>query len=571
MFDPLNQNAAEALLALNQEKKARVLAGDIPEWYSTQGYQMYLSKYAYKNQTVKERFRAIAQTLSKHMYADAAYWEQRFFDLMWEGILSPSTPALANLGTDRGMPVACSGQVIGDSVESFYGKLQETALLSKWGFGTSGDFSRIRPRGSPISRGGIATGATVVMHDFFTCASKISQGGTRRGSFAAHLDITHGDFHETIQKFNLDPNGKNYVWTITDEYVNALKGKDKEALSRFNEMLATKRHLGKGCLFFKDKANRQRPLMYKDKGLLIESTNLCTEIMLHSSLEYTFSCIIASLNLLHWDKIKITDAVFVSLVFLDCLCSEFIEVSEGIVGLESVREFTRKGRAVALSAMGFHTYLQSKNIPYDSLEAQFINSEMAAFIDKESLRASKYLASLFGEPEWCKGYGVRNTHRIAYAPTKSTSVLMGNVSESWFPEPALIYDAPSASGELRRMSPILYKLMQERNVYTTQNVTDIIKHLGSVQHVDWLTKHEKRVFKNAFEIDQRILYRYTKQRQKYVCQGQSLNFYIPEDGSEDLLSELITLCVLDEDILSQYYVYSRSGVVIQDECTNCQG
>lgn len=571
MFDPLNQNAAETLLALNQEKKARVLAGDIPEWYSTQGYQMYLSKYAYKDQTVKERFRAIAKTLSKHMYAEAAYWEQRFYDLMWEGILSPSTPALANLGTDRGMPVACSGQVIGDSVESFYGKLQETALLSKWGFGTSGDFSRIRPRGSPISRGGIATGATVVMHDFFTCASKISQGGTRRGSFAAHLDITHGDFHETIQKFNLDPNGKNYVWTITDEYVNALKGKDKEALSRFNEMLTTKRHLGKGCLFFKDKANRQRPLMYKDKGLLIESTNLCTEIMLHSSLEYTFSCIIASLNLLHWDKIKITDAIFVSLIFLDCLCSEFIEVSEGIVGLESVREFTRKGRPVALSAMGFHTYLQSKNIPYDSLEAQFINSEMAAFIDKESLRASRYLASLFGEPEWCRGHGVRNTHRIAYAPTKSTSILMGNVSESWFPEPALIYDAPSAGGELRRMSPILYKLMQERDVYTTQNVTDIIKHLGSVQHVDWLTKHEKRVFKNAFEIDQRILYRYTKQRQKYVCQGQSLNFYIPEDGSEDLLSELITLCVLDEDILSQYYVYSRSGVVIQDECTNCQG
>ena len=571
MFDPLNQKAAETLLALNQEKKARVLDGSLPEWYSTQGYQMYLSKYAYKGQTVRERFRSIAKTLSKHMYEDAAYWEQRFFDLMWEGILSPSTPALANLGTDRGMPVACSGQVIGDSVESFYGKLQETALLSKWGFGTSGDFSQIRPRGSPISRGGVATGATVVMHDFFTCASKISQGGTRRGSFAAHLDIMHGDFNETIQKFNLDPNGKNYVWTITDEYVEALKGKDKEALARFNEMLTTKRHLGKGCLFFKDKANRQRPIMYKDKGLTIEATNLCTEIMLHSSLEYTFSCIIASLNLVHWDKIKLTDAIFVSLVFLDCLCSEFINISEGIAGLESVREFTKKGRAVALSAMGFHTYLQAKNIPYESLEAQFINSEISALIDKESLRASRYLASLFGEPEWCKGYGVRNTHRIAYAPTKSTSVLMGNVSESWFPEPALIYDAPSASGELRRMSPILYKLMQERGVYNSQNISDIIKHLGSVQHVDWLTKHEKRVFKNAFEIDQRILYRYTKQRQKYVCQGQSLNFYIPEDGSEDLLSELITLCVLDEDILSQYYDYSRSGVVIQDECLNCHG
>lgn len=220
--------------------------------------------------------------------------------------------------------------------------------------------------------------------------------------------------------------------------------------------------------------------------------------------------------------------------------------------------------------MGLSTYFQSKRIPYESLEAHFIDQEIFKHIHDESLKASKWMAEIMGEPEWCEGHGVRNTHRTAIAPTKSTALLMGGVSESWFPDPGMVFEASSAAGQLSRIVPEIYKLMQERGVYSAETINDIINHVGSVQHVDWLDDHEKQVFKTAFEMDQRVLLRRASLRQKYICQGQSLNFFVPEDGSEDLISELMTRCVLDEEILSVYYVYSRSGVVVKDECLSCQ-
>ena len=237
--------------------------------------------------------------------------------------------------------------------------------------------------------------------------------------------------------------------------------------------------------------------------------------------------------------------------------------------MEKVREFTIKGRAIGLGIMGYHTYLQANNIPYVGLEAQFIGQDIAEHLQKESLRASQWMAQEFGEPEWCKGYGVRNTHRIAYAPTKSTSLLMGGVSESWFPDPAWVFEATSSVGELSRIPPVIYERMKEKGVYSQETLNDIIANLGSVQHVDWLTDAEKLVFLNAFEMDQMILFRRAMLRQKYTCQGQSLNFYVPEDGSEDLIAELMTAVFLHEDCLAQYYIYSRSGVVVRDECVAC--
>jgi ribonucleoside-diphosphate reductase alpha chain len=254
---------------------------------------------------------------------------------------------------------------------------------------------------------------------------------------------------------------------------------------------------------------------------------------------------------------------------LDCLCSEFIEKSANITGLEKVREFTIKGRAVGLGIMGFHTYLQANEIPYIGLEAQFLSTNIAKHMRDESLRASQWLAKEYGEPEWCKGYGVRNTHRTAYAPTKTTSLLMGGVSESWFPDPGMVFDAGSSVGELRRIPPIFYEKMKKKGVYNEETLTDIISNLGSVQHVDWLSEEEKLVCLNGFEMDQKILLRHASLRQPYTCQGQSLNFYVPEDGSEDLIAELLTMVLLDDNILSQYYIYSRSGVVIKDECISC--
>ena len=556
---------------LSHERKSLQAIGHLPDWYTTQAWQMFKKSYAVPGEdALLGRHRRIAKTLAKHMIGREAAWEELFFNEMWNGILSPASPALANTGTDRGMMVSCSGQFVGDDVDSFYSNMRETALLSKHAFGTSADFSSIRPRGSSISGGGKASGPVPVIEDFFTTAAKISQGGNRRGSIGAYLDIEHPDWDEAIDSLLAASNGKNYGWIIRDSFVEALMKNDPEANRKFQKSIYVKLVTGKGYYFMVDKANRHRPQMYKDLGLDIKASNLCSEIMLHSSDDLTYSCILSSLNLTHWDKIKESNSAFIATVFLDCLCSEFIQKSAGIKGLEKVREFTIKGRAIGLGVMGFHTYLQSKMIPYVGLEAQYLSMDIAEHLQKESLRASQWLAKEYGEPEWCKGYGVRNTHRTAYAPTKSTSLLMGGVSESWFPEPGMVFDAGSSVGELRRITPVIYELMKERGVYNPNTIQDIVDHLGSVQHVDWLSDKEKTVFMNAFEMDQNILLRHHVQRQRYTCQGQSLNFYVPEEGSESLIADLMTKVLTHPDCLSQYYIYSRSGVVVKDECVSCQ-
>ena len=555
---------------LSKERKELQEKGYLPDWYTTQGWQMFKEKYAYNGEhAVLGRHRKIAQTLAKHMKGREAEWEEKFFNELWDGILSPSSPALANTGTNRGMMVACSGQVIDDSVESFYDGMKETALLSKQGFGTSANFSHIRPRGSAISTGGKANGAVEVINDYFNTVSKVSQGGARRGSIGAYLDIEHGDWDEACDSLAHDHNGKNYGWIIKDTFIEKLKANDPDANRRWIKAVYTKLITGKGYIFKVDTANRHRPKMYVDWNLFIEASNLCSEIMLHSSEMLTYSCILASQNLVHWDVMPERESVFIATVFLDCLCSEFIEKSAGIIGLEKVREFTIRGRAIGLGVMGFHTYLQSKRIPYIGLEAQFLSTRIAKHLHDESLRASQWLAEEYGSPLWCEGYGVRNTHRTAYAPTKTSSLLMGGVSESWFPDPGMIFDAGSSVGELRRIPPIFYQLMKDKGVYSDETVMDIINNLGSVQHVEWLTEEEKIVFMHAYEMDQLILLRHASQRQRWTCQGQSLNFYVPEDGSEDLIATLLTLLLLDDNVISQYYIYSRSGVVIKDDCLSC--
>lgn len=553
---------------LSVERKELQKKGWLPEWYTTFGWQMFKSKYAYGGEEgAKGRWRTIAKTLAKHAPGDKKEWEEKFFNLMWKGWLSPASPVLSNTGTDRGLNVSCSGLVVGDSIDSFYSTLREQALLSKYGFGCSGDFSGIRPRGSAISGGGHASGVVPVIEDFAIMTSKVSQGGNRRGSTASYIPIDHGDFYELCDKVEAEPDGFNIGYVITDDFIDRLKAGDKDANERFSRSLYVKLVTGKGYYFKINEANRKRPQMYKDLGLDIKATNLCTEIMLHSSESMTYSCILSSMNLAKYDEWRDTDAVFDSMVFLDCLCSDFLEKSEGIAGLEKVRKFTEKGRAVGLGVMGFSTYLQSKRIAYESLEAQFLNNAMFKKLHDDSLRASQYLAKELGESEWCKGYGVRNTHRTALAPTKSSSILMGGVSEMTSPDPGMCYEQSSAAGGMKRVSGELYKLMVERSVYTKKTIDDIINNMGSVQHVSWLTQEEKWVFKTAFEIDQEVILRYASQRQKHLCQGQSLNFFFAED--EKKISEIHTKALLDPNILSLYYIYSRSGVVVNSECLAC--
>ena len=555
---------------LSLERKQMQAKGHLPDWYTTPSWQMFKEKYAVPGEdALRGRHRKIAKTLARHMVGREAEWEELFFNEMWDGILSPASPALANTGTTRGLMVSCSGQYVADNVDSFYSNLHETAMLSKQAFGTSADFSDIRPRGTVFNGSGKANGPVDVINDFFTAAAKISQGGNRRGSVGAYLRIDHPDWDEAVDQLVDDHNGKNYGWIVTDEFIERLKAGDKDANRRWSKALYVKLITGKGYIFKVDEANRHRPQMYKDLGLDIKASNLCSEIMLHSSEDFTYSCILSSLNLVHWDRIENSNSVFIATVFLDCLCSEFIAISENMPGMKKVREFTIKGRAIGLGVMGFHTMLKMKGIPYIGLEAQFLSTHIAKHLHDESLRASQWLAREYGEPEWCEGYGLRNTHRIAYAPTKTTALLMGGVSESWFPDPGAVFDMGSSVGELRRITPVEFDLMKARGVYSRDTIKDIIQHGGSLQHVNWLTDEEKILYLTAYEMDQEIIFRHCVLRQPYTCQGQSLNFYVPEDGSEKLIARLMTKVLLHPDCLSQYYIYSKAGVVIKDDCISC--
>lgn len=557
---------------LSDERKELQKQGLIPEWYTTAGWQIFKEKYLYEtDRAVRGQFERIAKTAAKHvpMLKEA---EQKFFDMLWKGWLSPSTPVLANMGTDRGMPVSCSGTVASDSVDGFYSNLHEVAILTKYGFGTATDLSSIRPRGSPISVGGKASGVLPVIKEHINAMRNIAQGTARRGAWAAYLDIEHGDFFEVADYMLAEPDDCNIGWNIKQRFIDKLNNGDKSAHERFQRAMKVKMVTGKGYFFFVDKANAKRPQMYVDKGMFIKNSQLCSEIMLFNDDQHTYTCVLSSMNASRWEDWKDTDAPYWATVFLDCVAEEFIHKAKNIRGLEKAVRFTEKGRALGLGLCGVHTLFMQKMLPFESLEAHLLSQEIQELIDKQSLKASQDLAVTFGEPEWCKGYGVRNTHRIAIAPTKSTALLIGGISEGINPDPAMSYTQMTAAGEVDRLNPVLLELMKKKGVYSKKHVQEITDKQGSVQHVDWLTEEEKKVFKTAFEIDQSAVLRMASARSAYIDQWQSLNLFFAADEDPVYIAEIHKQAFEDPNILALYYIYTQAGVQASkgEMCEVCQ-
>lgn len=563
---------------LSEERKELQEKGLVPLWYSTGAYQMFKDKYEYdtNGRSVRGQFERIAKTAAGHLrgtkldtYADEA--EVKFFELLWEGLLSPSTPVLANMGTNRGMSVSCSGAYIEDSVGGFYDTLHETALLTKYGFGTSAYLGDIRPRGSAISVGGKASGVLPVFKDYVNAMRNIAQGTARRGAWSGYIEITHNDFDELADHVMAEPDDANIGWIVTDEYVKGLEENNQEYIRRFQKVMKIKMILGKGYFCFIDKINRNRPAAYVMNDLFVKASNLCNEITLFADEDHTFTCVLSSINASKFDQVKKADAVFWSTVFLDCVAEDFIQKAKNIKGLEKAVRFTQKGRALGLGQCGFHTLLQSKMIPFESFEAHMLSQEIAAHIWTESERASKWLAEWLGEPEWCKGTGLRNSHRVAVAPTKSTALLMGGISEGINLDPAMAYTQTTAAGEVDRINPILLDLMKEKGVYSPKHIKEIQDKQGSVQHVSWLTPHEKEVFKTAFEVNQKAIIRMASARGRYIDQWQSLNSFFAADEDPAWIAEVHREAFLDESILGMYYVYTQAGVqASKGECEACQ-
>lgn len=559
---------------LSEERKKLQEQGLVPEWYTTAGWQMFKDKYLYEtDQAVYGQFQRIAKTAAKHLKGTRFELEaeEKFFDLLWNGWLSPSTPVLANMGTNRGMPVSCSGTVASDSVDGFYSNLHEVAMLTKYGFGTATDLSKIRPRGSKISVGGKASGVMPVIKEHISAMRNIAQGTARRGAWAAYLDIEHGDFNEVADYILAEPDDCNIGWTIRQSFIDRLNSGDQEALERFQKAMKVKMITGKGYFFFVDKANAKRPAMYRDLGLVINNSQLCSEIMLFNDEEHTYTCVLSSMNASKFDAWKDSDAVYWATIFLDCVASEFIEKAKNVRGLEKAARFTEKGRALGLGLCGLHTAFMQNNLAFESLEAHMLSQEIQKHIDQASLLASKDMANELGEPEWCKGYGLRNTHRIAIAPTKSTALLMGGISEGINPDPAMSYTQMTAAGEVDRLNPVLLELMKSKGVYSKKHVQEITDKQGSVQHVNWLTPEEKEVFKTAFEINQKAVLRMASARSRFIDQWQSLNLFFAADEDPAWIAEVHKEAFEDPNILALYYIYTQAGVqASKGECEACQ-
>ncbi|RYY51357.1 MAG: ribonucleoside-diphosphate reductase [Chitinophagaceae bacterium] len=555
---------------LSDERKKLQEEGLMPAHWSTGSWQLFKNKYLYQASNPKEQYQRIAATLAAHT-PDPSEWKEKFFDIMWKGWLSPSTPILANTGTNRGLPVSCAGSYIPDSIDGIYKAKHETAMLTKMGFGTAGYLGDVRSRGESISVGGTSTGVMQVIEGFQRDMEYVAQGTARRGSWAGYLPIDHGDFNEVCTYLEQHPDGNNIGWNISDEFIERLKSGDSDAVKRYGKALKTKMVTGKGYFFFPQKAERKRPQWYVDQKLDVKAPQLCNEIMLHSSKDFTYTCVLASMNVELFDEWYGTDAVNTAIVFLDAVCQEFIERAKNIPGLEKAVAFTKNSRALGLGQCGLHSYMQKNMIAFESFDAHMVNNKIAKYIQDEAIKASEWLASVWGEPKWMKGYGRANTHLIAIAPTKSTALIMGGVSEGINPDTAMVYTQKSAGGEVDRVNPYLLKLMKEKGVFNKANVEDIRDKMGSVQHVEWLTEDEKLVFRTAFEINQHTIIRLAAARGKFTDQWMSLNLFFAAGEDEAYINEVHKEAFLNPDILGLYYVYSMAGVqASKDECLACQ-
>lgn len=553
----------------------------LPTWFTTGGWQLFKQRYLWAD-SPRAQYEAIAATAAQHT-DDAAAWKDKFFTLLWNGWLSPSTPVLANMGTTRGFPVSCSGSYTPDSIDGFYSSLHEEALLTKGGFGTSTYLGDVRPRGARISTGGKASGIMPILRDRVTTSRNVSQGGVRRGADASYIPIGHGDFDEVITFLENEPDDLNIGWTLTDEDIARITAKERSedniALKRrFAQTLRAKSVTGKGYYWKQDTANRKLPPYYPIKNV---ASNLCSEINLPSDENHTFTCVLSSMNLAKYDEWKDTNAVFVATVFLDCVASEFIAQARGVKGLERAVAFTEKARAIGLGACGYHTYLQEHGMAWDSLEATYFNDEVFKKLEEDTWKASCWMGDEWGIPEWVQdfadkeipsgGYWPRNASRLAVAPTKSTALIMGGVSEGIGPDVGFTYTQSTAAGEIDRVAPVILRIMKERGVYDKKHVKQLTDAFGSVQGVDWLSDEEKKVFRTAFEINQFSVLRAASMRAKYIDQWQSLNLFFAADAPSSYIADVHREALLDDNIIGLYYMVQLAGVKGSDpdECEAC--
>ena len=578
----------EQLLKARTESRQKMLDNmNEPEikWLTENSRKFLESGYLTEGATPEGRIREIAENAERILKIEG--FADKFNNYMAEGYFSLASPVWSNFGKRRGLPISCFGSHIADDMGDILFSQSEVGMMSKLGGGTSGYFGKLRPRGAEVKNNGSSSGSVHIMQLFEKMVDVVSQGSVRRGRFSPYLPIDHPDIKEFLE---IGTEGNpiqelTHGVTVGNDWMQEMIDGDVEKRTIWAKVLQRRGEIGYPYILFRDNANNQTVDVYKDNNHEIYASNLCTEIMLPSNDEWSFVCCLSSINLLHYDKWKDTDAVETLTYFLDAVMEEFITKLEVFKDspnkddqltfnfMEKAYNFAKSNRALGLGALGWHSLLQSKMLPFDSQEAYNLNNEIFKLIKEKSYKASEEMAKKYGEPEVLKGYGRRNATLNAIAPTTSSAFILGQVSQGIEPIWSNVYVKDIAKIKTTIKNPILENLLEEKG----RNIPDVWRSIrdndGSVEHLDFLTEHEKDVFKTYAEIDQKVIVYQAANRQNYIDQGQSINIMAhPDMPIKDLNDVYVTAWRLG--VKSMYYQHSINAAQKfkqKKECASCEG
>ena len=564
---------------------------DYPSWADSDVYKKTIQGgYLLPEETPREAYKrvatAAARRLNKPDLAD------KFFEYIWNGWLCLASPVLSNMGTDRGLPISCFGIDVADSIHDIGTKNLEMMLLAKHGGGVGIGINQIRPAGATITGNGTSDGVIPFCKIYDSTILATNQGSVRRGAASVNLSIEHADFEDWLEirepKGDVNRQSMNIhqCAVVGDKFMRKLTAGDKVARRKWSKLLQKRKATGEPYIMFKGNVNKQNPSMYKDNALKVFMTNICSEITLHTDENHSFVCCLSSLNLAKYHEWKNTNLIYDSIYFLDGVMEEFIQRAKGLRGFENAIRSAQKGRALGLGILGWHTYLQQKNIPFEGLLAQYETRRIFSQIKIESERASMSLAETYVEPLWCIGTGMRNTHLRAIAPTVSNSKLSGNISPGIEPWAANVFTDQSAKGTFIRRNPTLEETLEKYNLNTEKIWNKILEDGGSVQGIKELDKimvgmHKdipiKEVYKTFKEINQLELINQAGIRQQYIDQSVSLNLAFPAQADPKFINK-VHLEAWKKGIKTLYYMRTESvlrGDIAEDamneECLSCDG
>jgi len=525
----------------------------------------FLSR-GYIEETPEERIKQIAYK-AEHILKIKGF-AKKFEDYMQRGFYSLSTPVWINFGKNKGLPISCYGSNIDDSLDSILNAGREIGLMSKYSGGTSAYLGNIRARGTKISTGGFADGPVHYTRIYDTIIDTCKQGESRRGAFAGWLPIEHDDIEDFLD-IGSDGNPIQNIQfgiTVSDEWAESMESGDSSKRKIWAKVLQKRAEFGFPYIMYRDNANNNSP--YKELGLTITHSNLCTEIMLPNNEFESFVCCIGSINLLHWEEIVDTDAIETYTLFLNAVLDEFIFKSASLPGMKRAHRFAKNHRAIGVGVLGYHSFLQSKLISFESLEAKQYNYKIFKILKEKTDSASKELYNKKGVTSIRDGFA--NTTLVAIAPTKSSSFILGQVSMGIEPIKSNYFIKDLAKIKSIYKNPFLKKQLIKYNLDNKDTWESILKKDGSVQHLDF---PNKEVFKTFLEISPKEIILQAAQRQKFIDQGQSLNLMIhPSVTTKDV--NKLYLYAWKEGIKSLYYQFSQSSaqsfVRNINECINCE-